>query len=663
MCFRSFIVTVYIVLFSIPLAQLAAQKSPQDFGVIEKGDFQIKGHDDRAAVMLFDYAFVKQTTGFNKGNIYTLRHYRLKIIKDKGLEWANISIPYYRDHGWQDKISRIRATVYNLKDGEITSTILEKKDIFIEQVNKNNFNKKFALANVRPGSIIEVKYEISSPFFYRVDPWFFQRTIPVLHSEYYFSNPNTLTYNTNFRGDEFGNLVLNDKSIGKQEFQRDNSMNTSKVNIYHWIAKDVPPFTAEPYISSINNHLGRVEFEVAETNFPYENQISYATTWEAIADQLANADHFGKSLKQDNFLGSLIPSILEGDKTHLQRIIQVYEGTKKLISWNQNYSLFATKKEIKKAIENGIGSSSEVNFTLICLLKAANLEAFPILISTRKHGYVNPHLPSYRQFNHVICAVQIGEDIIILDATDPLVPTNFIPQKCLNGKGLMIVDNQYSWVNLKAKEKYKIAVQAKLKMEKNGDLGGTIKEAKFGYAGYHFRKEVSNTEETERYVKELQEKTPGLTIKNYTFKNQDNIYQRIQASYAVEMRDQVVVVGEMMYLSPLLYFAKTQNPFKLTKRKYPIDFGYPIEEISILNFELPEEIIIEELPNSLQLELPKKEGKFSYTVKKIPTGIQVSVHFKIDKPFFNFEQYSFLKEFYDLIVEKCSEQIVLKRKT
>ena len=253
--------------------------------------------------------------------------------------------------------------------------------------------------------------------------------------------------------------------------------------------------------------------------------------------------------------------------------------------------------------------------------------------------------------------------MLVLDATDPLVPASFTPKECLNDKGFMLVGNQFSWVSLKARDKYKTAVQVKLKIGEDGTLNGSIKEGRDGYAGYRFRQAYYSEGEGEDYVKALQEEVEGLAIEKHTFENIDNIYKRAEVLYEVSISDQIMAAGDMIYFSPMLHYTISENPFKLTERKYPVDYGHPRDEVYVLSYELPDGFAIEELPEGSNLVLPEKAGKFTYSAKQLSNTVQITVRFKIDKPFFNFEQYPFLKEFYNLIIEKYSEQIVLKRKT
>ena len=59
--------------------------------------------------------------------------------------------------------------------------------------------------------------------------------------------------------------------------------------------------------------------------------------------------------------------------------------------------------------------------------------------------------------------------------------------------------------------------------------------------------------------------------------------------------------------------------------------------------------------------MPEKGGKFSYSVKIQGNKILVLSQFKISKNLFLPTEYQALKEFYNIVVAKQSEQVVLKK--
>ena len=64
-------------------------------------------------------------------------------------------------------------------------TKLDPKNVFLENQSKYYDAKKFAIPNVKEGSVIEVFYTLESPFIFQFRSWEFQSDIPKLQSEYW----------------------------------------------------------------------------------------------------------------------------------------------------------------------------------------------------------------------------------------------------------------------------------------------------------------------------------------------------------------------------------------------------------------------------------------------------------------------------------------------
>ena len=115
-----------------------AQKELPAFGKIEKPDLLLKECEfdkDAEAYKLISYGNVRYAVTGGDFNIETERRERIKIIKEKGIELANISIRFYSQSGYEN-IKGISAFTYNIDDaGNIITTKLEKSAIYIKKIN------------------------------------------------------------------------------------------------------------------------------------------------------------------------------------------------------------------------------------------------------------------------------------------------------------------------------------------------------------------------------------------------------------------------------------------------------------------------------------------------------------------------------------------------
>ena len=105
-----------------------------------------------------------------------------------------------------------------------------------------------------------------------------------------------------------------------------------------------------------------------------------------------------------------------------------------------------------------------------------------------------------------------------------------------------------------------------------------------------------------------------------------------------------------------------ENPFKLEKREYPVDYGSPLEKMYQCKFTIPDGYTIDELPKSIILKLPDNSARYVYSLVQNGNAISLTSNLQINNSLFSQDEYPHLREFYTQLVAKQAEQIVLKKK-
>ncbi len=89
---------------------------------------------------------------------------------------------------------------------------------------------------------------------------------------------------------------------------------------------------------------------------------------------------------------------------------------------------------------NGYGDCKDKHTLMAALLKAAGYDAWPALINTQRK--LDPDVPSPAQFNHVITAVPMGDQLIWLDSTPEIAPYRLLVNVLRNKQALVIPSNK-----------------------------------------------------------------------------------------------------------------------------------------------------------------------------------------------------------------------------
>jgi hypothetical protein len=144
--------------------------------------------------------------------------------------------------------------------------------------------------------------------------------------------------------------------------------------------------------------------------------------------------------------------------------------------------------------------------------------------------------------------------------------------------------------------------------------------------------------------------------------NRDSIYDPVIEKFDISARNLVYQLGDELHVMPLIYNQLRENPFKPDTRKYPVDFGYCKELTIITHIKVPDGLIVKSLPASVKTEVSEGGASFSYEAAGNEKDIRIISRLFINKPIFLMNEYGNQKRFYDTMIKKHSEPVILTRK-
>jgi hypothetical protein len=370
------------------------------------------------------------------------------------------------------------------------------------------------------------------------------------------------------------------------------------------------------------------------------------------------SESFGALVEGSGFLKKQVEVVTQGQTTPSEKALVIYEFVKNNIEWNGQYRLHAF--DLKSVLEAKKGNSAEINLILVSMLQKAGIKANPVLISTRDHGIVRTDFPLASQFNYVIAVAEIDGKKVLLDATDRLMPMSMLPTRCLNGKGFIISEDNSGWISLQAVSKAKIYSYADISIDGDGQLIAKMKTTRSGYAASEMRNSYYGKGEAE-YVKKLSDDN-HWELQKTAFENTDKISAPVTEVLDLTLPNNIQEAGDRMYINPILTDRLESNPFKSETREYPVDFATPFERTLSAKIILPESMTIDALPQTKIMALPENAAKYVYSVSQVGNTINLTSQLSVNKTLFLQEEYKGLRQFFDLVIAKQSEQIVIKRK-
>ncbi len=654
---------------------LSVSAQDYDFGDVSKEELQETFNSiDSSAHACYLYKYRRthieynQATGFQ---LITEVHDRVKIYDKEGLDFATKALRLYKDGSDEESLVGLKGYTYNLENDKITEDKLKKDGVFKTELSRYRNEKKFTMPNVKTGSIIEYKYQINSPFITKVDEFVFQHDIPVKTLVAIFETPEYFNFKVNTKGYipispkksvKSGKILFTDKtrssSVYGAQTKFSNSNINFKKNVDEFNLSDVPALKAEPYVNSIDNYRSSLNYELSFTRFPNAATKNYSTTWEDVIKTIYRSSSFGDELDKTSYFKDDIDALIGTTSDPIKRAGMIYQFVKSKIKWNGYYGYYVNDG-VKKAYKDHVGNVAEINLMLTAMLNYAGVKAYPVLVSTRQNGI--PLFPTREGYNYVITYVKENGQGFLLDATSQYCSANVLPYRVLNWQGRVITEHGNSQLlDLYPKELSMSSVSMMVDIDDEGMLTGVLRDFKTNHKALSYRINYNESNKDE-FLEQLENKYKGIEISDFEVKNENDLSKPVIESYKFVKESQADIIGDKMYFSPLFFFKVDENPFKLNRREYPVDFGYPSETAYRININIPEGYKIEELPESGVFALPDNLGTFKYNVSGIGSKIQVLISTKINSPIISPLYYDDLKMYFSQLVEKEAEQIVLTK--
>ena len=103
--------------------------------------------------------------------------------------------------------------------------------------------------------------------------------------------------------------------------------------------------------------------------------------------------------------------------------------------------------------------------------------------------------------------------------------------------------------------------------------------------------------------------------------------------------------------------------FSAAERYYPVEMPYTMDETIVVTMEVPTGYEIDEMPKQMLAKFDEEGNSFfEYRISHSSNVISFRTRIKLARAFFMPEEYESLREFFNLVVSKHNEQIVLKKK-
>lgn len=380
-------------------------------------------------------------------------------------------------HFKSNRVYELRAQTININsDGKIIKSRLKAKDEQIGSPDNNYMNiLEIEFPDVRVGSIIEYEVNIPTIEVVNPEPWYFQQSLPVIHSELQIFCPENINYAVKTYNAVLDIAETIDQTIliGYQTGSRNYhgyQIQLVKKNIpaadidipdYERIyQKIILEFAGlEPYVPYIERL-----FKATDPNFKFKNKTAKQATFQnnsyilykqpsltSLPEKMLKDPEFDPRPSLPSEIGDSIRALTANVNDKHEQINIIYNFISKHMTWDGTFRTSVNPNQnisLSKPFKSQEGTNAEINFILINVLRRAGFNANPVLASTKDNGSIDPEFFNLHQFNHILALVEIDGEDILVDAVHNENGISILENQEIYPVGLVINEKEAYWINI-----------------------------------------------------------------------------------------------------------------------------------------------------------------------------------------------------------------------
>lgn len=582
-------------------------------------------------------------------------YFRIKILKEKGREYANVEIPFDPSVG---TISGLHARTIR-PDGTIVSfdgKVFEKTIVKTKGVKYQA--KTFTLPDVQVGGIIEYYYTLDFPDYYIFDShWIisnelFTKTARFSLKAYRATN----AYQTAF------GLRWTWKDI--PEGPKEDAQHVLRLEVH-----DVPAFQTEDYMPPENDLKARVDFTYTEDDVEQD----VAKFWKKAGKKLNDkAESFaGKSRE----VSDVVAQTVGPNDTPEEKARKLYVRVQQIK--NLSFEVEKTEQQKKRdkesaevnsagdALKRGYGYKRDITRTYLALVRTAGLEAFAVKVSDRRNYFFNAGTRDVNKLDRWLVLLRFKDHDVYCDPGDKFAPFGQLPWEETSAPGLRLDKNGGEWISTpqtpSSVTQTKRVASLKLDAE-TGSLEGKLTISFAGIAAAQARMEEANEDGAARkkYLEdEVRDAVPAsIEVELINQPEWNNNTVPLVAEYKLKVPGWGSSAGRRTLLAQGLFGRAVKSVFEHAERVHPVYFAYPTQETDDVTIELPEGWKVSSVPRPTE---QVQKGVFAFIAKaeNAQGKLHVTRDFSQDLLLIPVSSYDVLRHLYQMIRTSDEEQIVL----
>jgi Domain of Unknown Function with PDB structure (DUF3857) len=571
---------------------------------------------------------------------------RIKILTEEGRKYANVEIPFFNGnesvHSIKARTIRPDGTIANFEGKPMDKMIVKAKGI-------KYMAKVIVLPDVQVGSIIEYHYADQLKEHYAFDShWIVSEELFTKYAKFSLKPSQYFPVRFSWQGLPAGVVPKNERGV------------------IHLEVNNIAAFQTEDYMPPQNELKARVDFMYSEDTEPQADKF-----WknEAKRENGQVESFIGKRKAMEQAVAQIV-SASDTPEVKLQKI---YARVQQLR--NTGYEVETTeqerKREKEKAIKNvedvwksGSGSGREITWLYLAMVRAAGLEAYPVLVSRRNEYFFTPQVMDPHRLDDNVVLVRLNGKDTFYDPGTVFTPFGILPWPETGVKGLRLDKDGGAWVTTAVPDSTisNITRKADLRMTDQGGLEGKVTVTFSGLEALSMRLELRNQDETTRtkYIEDVvREFIPvGIDVDLKNKPDWSSSSPTLVGEFEIKVQGWASAAGHRALIPVGLFGAPEKHVFEHAARVHPIYFDFPTGRIDDVTIELPLDWKVNSLPPG-----HKDEGKvcsYNTTAENNKGTLHLTRNLDINALVLETKYYGALRKFFQTVKTGDEQQIVVQ---
>ena len=506
---------------------------------------------------------------------------RIKILTEEGRKYADVEVPF--DKG-KESVHGIQARTIH-PDGSIVKfdgTVYEKPIVQARGVKW--LAKTFTMPDVQVGSIIEYRYrhEFQSGYVFN-SHWILSQDLftkdakfsldPYRAFELRYSWPVGLPTGTDRPKEEYGKIRLE--------------------------SRNVPAFVTEEYMPPENQLKFRVDF-IYISDFDPRPEKDPDVYWKKYGKKTYHiVDDFVDRRRAMTEAAAQI--VGPGDSPDV-KLHKIYERTLQIrnLSFERQKTQQEVDRENLKTAKNvedlwkqGYGDGNQITWLFLALVRAAGIQADPVIVSTRDVRFFDYRIQNPADLNSNVVLVTLNGREMFLDPGTAFAPFGLLPWSETAVRGRRLDKDGGTWVQtpITAAEESRVERKGNLKLAANGTLEGKMTVTFTGEEALWRRHEERNEDDAGRkqfLEDDIKGDIPsGIVVELVNRPDWNSASPALVAEYDLKIPGWASIAGQRAVMPVGLFGGQDKRTFLHQTREHPLYFAFRHQSADDVTIELP----------------------------------------------------------------------------